>query len=88
MHEDLDFNLTALSGCIVGAAFGYHLGTVQQAVDGAFIGFIASAICAAIIAELAYAAWSVSTVASRLVERLMPVITLAILLVVAKRFWA
>jgi hypothetical protein len=88
MHEDLDFNITALFGCIVGAVFGYHLGTVQQGVFGAFVGFFAAIACAAIIAELAYAIWSSSALLSRLLERLMPLLTLGLLLLVATRLWA
>jgi hydroxyethylthiazole kinase-like sugar kinase family protein len=88
MHEDLDFNITALLGCVIGAVCGYHLGTVQQAVFGAFVGFFASIVCAAIIAELAFAMGSVTAFGSRLLERLMPLLTLGLLLLVATRLWA
>ena len=87
MHEDLDFNITVFLGCAVGAAVGYHLGAVQQAVDGAFLGLVASAACAAIIAELAYAVWSVSVLGSRILERLTPLITLGLLIAFARRFY-
>jgi hypothetical protein len=87
MHEDLDFNITVFLGCVVGAVVGYHLGSVQQAVDGAFAGLIASAACATVIAELAYAVWSVSVLGSRVLERLTPLITLGVLVALAKRFY-
>ncbi|HEY5046440.1 MAG TPA: hypothetical protein VII49_00280 [Rhizomicrobium sp.] len=87
MHEDLDFHIAALLGCIVGSVCGFHAGGVITAVDGCFIGFAVSAFCTAILAELSYALRSTSVLGARRPGWLSPLITLGILLVLANRFW-
>jgi hypothetical protein len=88
MPEDFDFNVTALFGCIVGATAGFHAGGIVTAIDGAFIGFVASALCAAVIAELSYALWNVTSFGSRFLDILSPFITLGVLLILAQHYWA
>jgi hypothetical protein len=88
MQEDSDFNLTVLLGCIVGAFFGYRHGGMTAAVDGSFVGFAVSAVSAAIIAEVSYALWYLSRGGAWLLDRMSPVITFGVLIVLAERYWA
>jgi uncharacterized membrane protein len=87
MHEEREFNIAAVLGCIVGAVTGYHTGTISSGVEGAFLGFAAGAICFAILSELAFAVEVACPAAARLLARISPVIVLAVLLVLAARFW-
>jgi uncharacterized membrane protein len=87
MHEEREFNIAALLGCIVGAATGYRIGTISSGVLGSFLGFAAGAVSIAIIGELYYAMQLTSPSGARLLARMSPLIVLVVLLVLAARFW-
>jgi hypothetical protein len=87
MHDEREFNIAALLGCIVGGLTGYHAGTLSSGVLGSFLGFAAAAITIAILAELVFALETASPATARLLSRLSPFVVLAVLLVLAGRFW-
>jgi hypothetical protein len=87
MHGDGEFNITVFLGCAIGAAVGYHAGSISAAVLGCYVGFFASALSAALIAELLYLLDEVSPAGARVLRPMLPVLSLPVLIGLASRFW-
>jgi hypothetical protein len=87
MHEEREFNIAALLGCIVGAVAGYHAGTISSGVLGSFLGFGVGAICIVVIGELAFALESVTHRGAKMLAWISPLIVLGVLLALAHLTW-